>query len=113
MRTFRSEVGILYTDDFNRRVLQKAFDDADVAYAPLFDARVHVFVGEHHPLAGATLLRPDDLADYPRYSFEQGTTNSFYYSEEPLSHLPHKRNIRISDRVTAYSAPASTFFFSQ
>ena len=100
VRTFRSEVGILYTDDFNRRVLQKAFDDADVAYAPLFDARVHVFVGEHHPLAGATLLRPDDLADYPRYSFEQGTTNSFYYSEEPLSHLPHKRNIRISDRGT-------------
>ena len=47
---------------------------------------MHVFVGEHHPLAGATLLRPDDLADYPRYSFEQGTTNSFYYSEEPLSH---------------------------
>ena len=100
MRTFRSEVGVLYTDGFNRRVLQKAFDDADVAYAPLFDARVHVFVGEHHPLAGATLLRPDDLADYPRYSFEQGTTNSFYYSEEPLSHLPHKRNIRISDRGT-------------
>ena len=87
VRTFRSEVGILYTDDFNRRVLQKAFDDADVAYAPLFEA-------------GATLLRPDDLADYPRYSFEQGTTNSFYYSEEPLSHLPHKRNIRISDRGT-------------
>ena len=49
VRTFRSEVGILYTDDFNRRVLQKAFDDADVAYAPLFDARVHVFVGEQHP----------------------------------------------------------------
>ena len=90
----------LYTDDFNRRVLQKAFDDADVAYAPLFDARVHVFVGEHHPLAGKALLRPDDLADYPRYSFEQGTTNSFYYSEEPLSHLPHKRNIRISYRGT-------------
>ena len=93
VRTFRSEVGILYTDDFNRRVLQKAFDDADVAYAPLFDARVHVFVGEHHPLAGKALLRPDDLADYPRYSFEQGTTNSFYYSEEPLSHLPHKRGV--------------------
>ena len=47
VRTFRSEVGILYTDDFNRRVLQKAFDDADVAYAPLFDARVHVFVVRH------------------------------------------------------------------
>ena len=100
VRTFRSEVGILYTDDFNRRVLRKAFDDADVTYFPLFDARVHVFVREHHPLAARTLLRPEDLEPYPRYSFEQGTTNSFYYSEEPLAHLPHKRNIRISDRGT-------------
>lgn len=100
VRAFRSEVGILYTDSFNRRVLQKAFDDADVAYAPLFDADVHVFVGEHHPLAKRDRIAPDDLAPFPRYSFEQGTTNSFYYSEEPLSYLPHARNIRISDRGT-------------
>ncbi len=98
--TFRSEIGIIYTDAFNRRVLSKALEDADIAYFPLFDARVHVFVGEHHPLAGRTLITPDDLRDYPRYSFEQGTTNSFYYSEEPLSYLPHPRNIRISDRGT-------------
>ena len=65
VRTFRSEVGVLYTDTFNRRVLFKAFDDADVAYFPLFDARVHVFVGEHHPLAQATLLKPADLEEYP------------------------------------------------
>ena len=44
VRTFRSEVGVLYTDSFNRRVLFKAFDDADIAYFPLFDAQVHVFV---------------------------------------------------------------------
>ena len=100
VRTFRSEVGVLYTDSFNQRVLQKAFDDANVSYSPLFDASVHVFVGEHHPLASAKLLHPDDLKDYPRYSFEQGTENSFYYSEEPLSYLPHSRNIRISDRGT-------------
>ena len=100
VRSFRSEVGILYTDGFNRRVLHKAFADADVAYFPLFDAQVHVFVGEHHPLAGSKLLRPEDLEGYPRYSFEQGTANSFYYSEEPMSYLPHKGNIRISDRGT-------------
>ncbi|MEG1494230.1 MAG: LysR family transcriptional regulator, partial [Gordonibacter sp.] len=100
VRTFRSEIGILYTDGFNRRVLQKAFDDADVAYAPLFDARVHVFVGDDHPLANARLIKPEDLEPYPRYAFEQGIVNSFYYSEEPLSYLPHQRNIRISDRGT-------------
>ena len=37
---------------------------------------------------------------YPRYSFEQGTTNSFYYSEEPFGYLHHDRNISFSDRGT-------------
>ncbi|MCH4221600.1 MAG: LysR family transcriptional regulator [Eggerthellaceae bacterium] len=100
VRTFRSELGILFIDSFNERVMNKAFDDANVAFHPLFNARVHVFVGEHHPLANATLIKPEDLAEYPRYSFEQGITNSFYYAEEPLSYLPHKRTIRISDRGT-------------
>lgn len=100
VRAFRSDAGVLYTDGFNRRVLRRAFDEANVAYTPLFDARVHVFVGEQHPLAGRALLAPDDLAPYPRYSFEQGTENSFSYAEEPMSYLPHAKNIRISDRGT-------------
>lgn len=100
VRAFRSEVGILYLDSFNERVLTKAFDDADVEFYPLFEAGVHVFVGDHHPLAAHAVVQPEDLAPYPRYSFEQGTTNSFYYAEEPLAYLPHARNIRISDRGT-------------
>ncbi|HAM14574.1 MAG TPA: LysR family transcriptional regulator [Eggerthellaceae bacterium] len=99
-RTFRSDIGILYLDSFNSRVLQKAFADADLAFFPLFEARVHVFVGEHHPLAQRKLLKLEDLEPYPRYSFEQGLTNSFYYSEEPFGHLRCDRNIRFSDRGT-------------
>ncbi len=100
VRTFRSEAGILFTDEFNRRVLMRAFEDASVTYHPLFDARVHVFVGEGHPLADKPFVKTSDLEAYPRYSFEQGVTNSFYYAEEPLSYLPHKKSIRISDRGT-------------
>ena len=59
-----------------------------------------MFVSERHPLADRDVLTPDDLAPYPRYSFEQGTANSFYYAEEPFSYLPHKKIIRISDRGT-------------
>ncbi len=100
VRTFRSEIGVLYLDSFNSRVLKKALADADLTFFPLFDAHAHIFVGEHHPLAGKKLVKPEDLAPYPRYSFEQGTANSFYYSEEPLGYLPHDRNIRFSDRGT-------------
>lgn len=57
VRTFRSEIGILFRDSFNSRVLDKAFADANVVFTPLFDAQVHVFVGEHHPLAKAKSSR--------------------------------------------------------
>lgn len=100
VRTFRSDLGILYINDFNRRVMERAIAEAKATFYPLFDAAVHVFVGEQHPLAGRTLIKPEELADYPRYSFEQGTSSSFYYAEEPLASIPHSRNVRYSDRGT-------------
>ena len=100
VRAFHSDIGILYLDDFNRRVLEKAFTDARVEFHPLFDAAVHVFVSEHHPLARRPQLSLEELAPYTRYSFEQGTSNSFYYAEEPFSYIPCERNIRVSDRGT-------------
>ncbi len=103
VRTFRSDIGILYVDKNNSRVLQKAFDDANLVFRPLFEAPVNVFVGEHHPLATRKKLELEELEKYPRYSFEQGTTNSFFFSEEPLGQIPHKKNIRISDRATLTS----------
>lgn len=100
VRTFRSDIGILYLDGFNARVLRKALSDSGLTFFPLFEADVHVFVGEHHPLAKQSSVKLSDLEPYPRYSFEQGAANSFYYSEEPFGYLRHDRNIRFTDRGT-------------
>ncbi len=100
VRDMRSDIGILYTDSFNRRMLEKTFEDAELDFHPLFEAKVHVFVGENHPLAKKSSISLSDLDPYPRYSFEQGDDSSFFFSEEPLGRLPHKRNIRITDRGT-------------
>ena len=100
VRTFRSEVGVLYTDGFNRRVLQKAFDDADVAYAPLFDARVHVFVGEHHPLAGAHAAgarRPGATSRATRSSRARRTRST----------IPRSRSATCRTRATSASPTAA------
>lgn len=100
VKSFRSEIGILYLSNFNRKVLTKIFQAADLEFTPLFEAQPHVFVGKHHPLSTKAKLTPADLEAYPRYSFEQGSNNSFYFSEEPLSQLPHRRTITYSDRGT-------------
>ena len=108
VKNFRSDVGVLYVTKDNARVLNKAFSDANLTFTPLFEASVHVFVGEGHPLASRSLIRLDELDAYPRYSFEQGTTNSFYFSEEPFGQVPHAKNIRVSDRAT-YSTLLTDF----
>lgn len=100
VKDYRSELGIIYLSDFNSKVLTKAFSDAGLTFVPLFQAHPHIFVGKQHPLAQRKSVTPDDLQNYPRYSFEQGTNNSFFFSEEPLSHLPHRQNITYSDRGT-------------
>lgn len=100
VRDFRSEIGVIYLSDFNERVINRALDEASLSFTLLFEARAHVFVGAHHPLAQYEIIKPADLAAYPRYSFEQGTANSFHFAEEPLASLPHKKNITYSDRGT-------------
>ncbi len=100
VKDYRSELGVLYLSNFNSKVLTKTLSDAALTFTPLFLAHPHVFVGKHHPLATRGSLIPADLQDYPRYSFEQGINNSFFFSEEPLSHLPHRQNITYSDRGT-------------
>lgn len=100
VRDFRSDIGILYMSSFNRNILTKALEDANLSFHPLFDAHPHVFVGTHHPLANRKTLEIDDLKEYPRYTFEQGNMNSFFYAEEPFAELPHEKRVNISDRGT-------------
>ena len=100
VRNFKADIGILYLSEANEKVLTSTFDEAHLTFTPLFVARAHVFVGSHHPLAARESVSLADLEDYPRYSFEQGLTNSFHYSEEPFGYLPHTRNITYSDRGT-------------
>ena len=100
LREFRSDIGVLYLSKQNERVMSKALQEADLEFVELFEASVHVFVGPNHPLASKRSIKLADLEEYPRYSFEQGSANSFYYAEEPFGALPHKRNITYSDRGT-------------
>ena len=101
--SFRSDIGIIYLCNYNEHVLKRQLDDADLSFSSLFRARPHVFVRKGHPLAKLDLVRLDDLAQWPRCTFEQGPKSSLYLSEEPLSNLPHTRRIVASDRGTMTS----------
>ncbi|WP_431779289.1 LysR family transcriptional regulator [Microbacterium aurantiacum] len=103
VRTLRSELGILYRNDFNGNVLDKLLRDAGLAFRPLFFATPHIFISRKNPLAARDRVTLDDLADLPRLTFDQGANNSFYFAEEILSTLSSAREIRVSDRATIFN----------
>lgn len=96
----KSELGILYLNDFNRQVLQKLFTEYRLEFHPLFDCGLYVYMSENHPLAGKKQIHLDELMEYPCLSFSQGTHNSFYFAEEVLSTVPYKKIVKASDRAT-------------
>lgn len=103
VRTLRSEVGILYRNEFNRRVIDKLLRDSGLAFHPLFLAEPHIFISRGNALAAQERVTLDDLAELPRLTFDQGVNNSFYFAEEILSTLSSKQEIRVSDRATIFN----------
>lgn len=99
----RSEIGILFLNDFNESVIRKILKSHDLAFHPLFVAKPHVFISRNHPLAKKKVVTNQNLENYPYLSFEQGEHNSFYFSEEIFSVAERKKNIRVRDRATLFN----------
>lgn len=103
VKNLRSEIGILYLNEFNSKVLKKLFKENNLKFTKLFVAKPHVFISTKNPLSKQKIVTIKDLEEYPYLSFEQGEYNSFHFSEEILSTLSHKKNITVSDRATLFN----------
>ena len=99
----RSEIGVLYLNQFNETILRRTMRENGISFHPLFTARPHVFVSRFSPLASKTIVTLADLEDHPRLSYEQGEHNSFYFSEEILSTRESRKDIMVSDRATLFN----------
>ena len=99
----RSEIGILFLNDFNEAVIGKILKSHDLQFHLLFVAKPHVFISRKHPLAANSVIINKELEEYPYLSFEQGEHNSFYFSEEIFSASERKKNIRVRDRATLFN----------
>ena len=98
--TGKSELGILYFSDFNRKPLEKLLHSRGLVFTPLARCEAYVYLWKGHPLAQQAPIRFEELADYPCLAFEQGGSGSFYFSEEILSTSEYPRMIRATDRAT-------------
>ena len=70
--TGKSEIGILYLNDFNRKPLEKLMKSNGLTFTPLTECNAYVYLWKGHPLADRSSIRFEDLKEYPCLSFEQG-----------------------------------------
>lgn len=103
VREQKSEIGILYMNDFNTKVISRLLNNANLTFNSLFTAKAHIFISAQNPLARQQVVTLEELEDYPYLYFEQGEYNSFHFSEEILSTLSHRKSIRVSDRATLFN----------
>ncbi|MCD8124098.1 MAG: LysR family transcriptional regulator [Lachnospiraceae bacterium] len=98
--TLKSEIGILYLNDFNRKAMEKMLAAAHLEFHSLVNCRAYVYLWRGHPLAGETSICFKQLAPYPCLAFDQGDNSSFYDAEEILSTRDYAQVIKANDRAT-------------
>lgn len=77
VKSLRSEIGILYLNEFNAKVINKLLKDANLQFNSLFTAKPHIFISTNNPLSRQSSVTIDQLHPYPYLSFEQGSTIPF------------------------------------
>lgn len=100
VKNFKSELGIIYMNEFNEQVLKKLLRDNQLKFTELFTCDTYVYLRSGHPLADREILSMKDLEPYPCLAFDQGKNNSFYLAEEMKSTYDYKRIIKANDRAT-------------
>lgn len=96
----KSEIGILYLSDFNRKAITKILHMNSLEFSPLINCNAYVYISKNHPLAKNKEISFDELKDYPCLSFDQGAESSFYFAEEILTENEYPKTIKTNDRAT-------------
>ncbi|ASA21429.1 LysR family transcriptional regulator [Paenibacillus donghaensis] len=100
VRTLRSDLGILYINESNYKLMNKLFSDGNLKFTPLFNTVPHVYLRDSHPLAHKESICLEDIHSFPYVTFEQGQNNSLHFSEEMLSFTGTDKHIKVTDRAT-------------
>ena len=97
--SLRSEIGVIYLNESNRRPLEKLLDQEGLEFHHLIGCGAYVYLWKGHPLADREVITLEDLRPYPCLAFEQGDA-PFYFSEELMSTEKYSRLIHCCDRAT-------------
>ena len=98
--SLKSEIGILYLSDFNRKYITYLLKERDLEFHKLIECHAYAYMWKDHPLSGRDYVNLEDLSLYPCLSFEQSESGSYYFAEEILSTNEYHKTIKANDRAT-------------
>ena len=97
--SLKSEIGVLYISNYNRKPIQKLFDENELSFTELLRCKAYVYLWRGHPLANESSICLEQLEPYPCLSFEQNGRDGYLYAEEILSEKIYPRTIKATDRA--------------
>ena len=97
----KSDVGILYLSENNRKQILKLIEENDCVFHPIVSCDAYVYLYKNHPLANQESISFSQLKSYPCLSFDQGEYDRSYLAEEILSENTYSQIIKLNDRSTA------------
>ncbi len=95
----RSEIGVLYISNFNRKPITKLLEENELVFNELIKCPAYVYMWKGHPLAGKSSIGLAELEPYPCLSFVQEGANAYLFAEEILSENVYPRMIKATDRA--------------
>ena len=107
IKAYRSEIGVIYVNKFNEKMMNRYLKENHLTFVPLYEAKPHVFISAKSKLANNKSITLKDLEDYIYLYFDQKDTDPVYFSEEILSTREHSRRIAVSDRATIFNLLSS------
>lgn len=100
VKSMDSEIGILFINDFNEKVMYQNFALNNLEFNPLLKSQPHIFISKKHPLAKREIVLIDELKIYPYITFEQDKSSTIQFAEEVYNFTESTMQIKVNDRAT-------------
>ncbi len=108
VETAYSDIGIIAIKDNDFDIMSRYLNKKGVSFTQFLKASPHIFIRREHPLAEHNSLSYEDIRQFPYVSYEQGSHNTSFFTEELAYSVSADKHVKISDRATLMNVLLTT-----
>ncbi|MBQ8249916.1 MAG: LysR family transcriptional regulator [Clostridia bacterium] len=108
VETAYSDIGIIAIKDSDFDIMSRYLSKKGLNFTQFLKVPPHVFIRRGHPLSEKDTLTYEALRGFPYVSYEQGSHNTSFFTEELADGLTPEKHVKISDRATLMNVLLTT-----